>query len=300
MYKVRITAPAKINLGLEVLGRRDDGYHEIATVMAMVDLCDVVELTPCDGKGVKRAKIIHGIREDEDLTVRALYTVMTHKSRSWENATIGLEKHIPIAAGLGGASSDAAATLLAANHFWGRGIDKDQLLREAGRLGSDVPFFLGEPCAMATGTGTELEPLPAPRGWLLIVTPPFDLPEKTRAMYAALRLEDFTDGTRIASVARSLRAKRMPDPGDLHNAFARPLYELAPELALIPTIMRQHSAALVALSGAGPSHYAWFRDAAGARSAIGQMASSLPKKTRLYVAPFSSLRLEDRLTVSLI
>jgi 4-diphosphocytidyl-2-C-methyl-D-erythritol kinase len=299
MYKVRITAPAKVNLGLEILGRRDDGYHEIATVMAMVDLCDVIELTPCSGNEIKRAKIIRGIRKDEDLTVRALYTVMMHKGHYWENATIGLEKHIPIAAGLGGASSDAAAALLAANHYWERHIDQEQLHRDAASLGSDVPFFLGDPCALATGTGTTLEPLPAPRGWLVIVTPPFELAEKTTSMFAALQPSDYSDGARVARVARTLRAGQLPRADDLHNAFARPLYELAPDLAKIPSIMCLHTAKFAALSGAGPSHYTWFRNAAGARSAVGQMASSLPEKTRVYVAPFSSVRLEDRLTVSL-
>lgn len=299
MYKVRITAPAKINLGLEVRGRRDDGYHEIATVMAMVDLCDVVELTPCFGNEIKRAKRIKGIRKDDDLAVRALYLIMSHKNHPWENATIGLEKHIPIAAGLGGASSDAAAALLAASHFWGRKIEYAKLRLDASWLGSDVPFFLGDPCALATGTGTALEPLPAPRGWLLIVTPPLQLENKTASMYAALTPEDFTDGTRVAAVARRLRDRQLPEPQNLHNAFARPLYQLAPDLMRIPNILCDHGAKFAALSGAGPSHYTWFRNAAGARNAAIQVASSLPEKTRMFVAPFSTLRLEDRLSISM-
>lgn len=299
MYRVRITAPAKVNLGLEILGRREDGLHEIATVMAMVDLCDVIELSPSLGHEVTRAKAVRGIRKDEDLAVRALHAVMAHKRQSRESATIGLEKHIPIAAGLGGASSDAAAALLAANLLWGQPVEGDQLQREAALLGSDVPFFLGEPCALATGPGTTLEPLPAPHGWIVIVTPPFALAEKTRTMYASLQRSDFTDGSSVAEVARRLRNGQPPESGDLHNAFARPLYELAPELADIPSIMCARTAKFAALSGAGPSHYTWFGTAAGALSAVGQMASSLPKKTRIHVAPFSTVRLEDRLTISL-
>lgn len=299
MYKVRITAPAKVNLGLEILGRRDDGFHEIVTVMAMVDLCDVVELTPCYGNKIERAKVIRGIPKDEDLTVRALYTALAHKGHHGENATIGLEKHIPVAAGLGGASSDAAAALFAANYYWDRHIVQEHLHRDAASLGSDVPFFLGDPCALATGTGTTLEPLPPPKGWLVIVTPPFELPEKTKSMYDALLPSDFSDGTRVARVASKLRAGQMPHPDDLHNAFTRPLYDLTPDLARIPKIMCDHTAKFAALSGAGPSHYTWFRNAAAARSAVGQMASSLPEKTRMFVAPFSTLRLEDRLSISL-
>lgn len=299
MFKVRITAPAKINLGLEILGRRDDGFHEIATVMAMVDLCDVVELTPWFGDEIARAQTIADIPSDEDLTVRALSLIMSHSNHPTGNAAIALEKQIPIAAGLGGASSDAAATLVAASYFWGRTTEDDQLRQDAARLGSDVPFFLGEPCALATGTGTVLTSLPAPTGWLLIVTPALRLEKKTATMYGALTPDDFTDGARVAEVARRLRAHQLPDPRSLHNAFARPLYEIAPELACIPKIMGDHAAGFAALTGAGPSHYTWFRGASGARRAAMHMASSLPEMTRMFVAPFASLGLADRLTISM-
>lgn len=299
VYKVRITAPAKINLGLEVLGRRDDGFHEIATVLAMVDLCDVVELTPRARGEIDRATEIEGVRLEDDLAFEALYRILMQKNRSWEGATLGLEKHIPIAAGLGGASADAAATLIAASHFWERHIDQETLLREAARIGSDVPFFLGEPCAFATGTGTTLEPLPAPKGWLLIVTPDVKIPDKTATMYGALTPADFSDGTQVAGAVRRLRAGQLPAPADLHNAFARPLYELVPALARLPKIFCDHGATFAALSGAGPSHYTWFRTAAAAHSTAGQMASSLPMKAQMFVAPFSSLRLADRVTISM-
>lgn len=301
MHKVRITAPAKINLGLEILGQREDGYHEIATVLAMVDLCDVVELTSQLDQETKRANAIDGVLEGEDLAVRALQLI-----RSWacadtdeEDAAIRLEKHIPIAAGLGGASSDAAATLIAGSYYWCRKFDGDRRLRAAANLGSDVPFFLGAPCALATGTGTTLEPLPAPSGWLLIVTPPLVLENKTATMYAALSAADFSDGARVADVARRLRAHEVPDSRSLHNAFARPLYELAPDLAPLPRIICDHGATFVALSGAGPSHYTWFRTAGEAQRAAKNMAGSLPKKTRMFVAPFSTLRLEDRVSASM-
>lgn len=299
VYRVRITAPAKINLGLEILRRRDDGYHEIATVMAMVDLCDVVEVSHGIAGQIRRAKIIKGIRREDDLTLQAVWRILMQKNRSWEGASVGLEKHIPIAAGLGGASSDAAATLIAASHFWARHIDQEVLLQEAARIGSDVPFFLGTPCALATGTGTTLEPLPPPSGWLLIVTPHLAIENKTATMYGALTPADFSDGARVADVARRLRAGQLPDPRDLHNAFTRPLYAIAPDLARLPRIICDHGAKFAALSGAGPSHYTWFRTSVAARSAAGQMASSLPEETRMFVAPFTSLRLADRLTITM-
>lgn len=297
VYKVRLTAPAKVNLGLEVLGRRDDGYHEISTVLAMVDLCDVIELTPGARGEIDRATEIDGVRLQDDLAFEALYRILMQKNHSWEGAIVGLEKHIPIAAGLGGASADAAATLIAASHFWERHIDQDVLLQEAARIGSDVPFFLGEPCAHATGTGTTLAPLPPPRGWLLIVTPDLAIANKTASMYRALTPADFSDGSRVGGVVRRLRAGQLPEPDDLHNAFARPLYELAPDLARLPKVFCDHGAKFATLSGAGPSHYTWFRTAAAAHSTAGQMASSLPQKTQMFVAPFSSLRLADRVTI---
>jgi len=211
----------------------------------------------------------------DNLALRALARLRDRVGTT-AGAHLRLEKNIPVAAGLGGASSDAAAALLAARRLWSALIADEELFELAAELGSDVPFFLRGGTALATGRGERLETLPAPAGlWFVIVSPAVAVPRKTATLYAALTQRDFSDGTRVERQAARLRADLPLAPELLVNAFARPLAALRPELEELPELMRAAGAPAVALSGAGPSHYAVLDDPEAARRLATRLSERL-------------------------
>jgi len=245
-------APAKINLGLEILGKRRDGFHEIRSILAMVDVNDDIRFS-FDTPAVLQA--IDGVPAELDLIGRAIGLFQAHL-----NTIIPLnyivEKRIPVAAGLGGASSDAAATLEAINRLYGHPLTQNQLNQMASNIGSDVPFFLGSPAAFIKGTGTEIEPIPPLSGGVVLIVPHLGIARKTETLYSRITERDYSQGHRIERTVRRLSGGLPPDPPDLANAFMDPLYDLVPSLAGLPKTLQNAGCTSFGLSGAGPAHYA--------------------------------------------
>lgn len=247
---IRLFAPAKVNLGLEILRRRVDGYHDVVTILQTVSLFDEITLSPSerfefDGDG--------GVPRVEDLAFRAVQLANEELGLSLK-ARVNVRKRIPLAAGLGGGSSDAG-TLLAAICQLGH-VDETVCRQLAARLGSDVPFFVQGGTAIATGTGTTLDQLPSPeRIWLVIVTPDVRRPNKTAGLYGSLRTEDFTDGSATRAVATRIRTATSIDFGTLRNAFSRAIYT-DKRIASARDIMEHVGAQHILPCGAGPSLFA--------------------------------------------
>jgi 4-diphosphocytidyl-2-C-methyl-D-erythritol kinase len=281
---VTVIAPAKLNLGLEVVGRRPDGYHDLVTVFQTVDLVDRLTLSPA--AALRLACDDPTLATSDNLALAALAALRARSGTSG-GARIDLTKGIPVAAGLGGASSDAAAALLGARRLWGVGIADATLADLASGLGSDVPFFLRGGTALATGRGERLEPLPSPAARFVVVSPRLVIPRKTATLYGALTASDFSDGTRVRRQAARLREGKPLDPDLLVNPFARAFYALRPELADLPLVLRRHGAPAVALSGAGPSHYAVLPDPEAATHLAAALTDALGNAARVFVAaPF--------------
>ena len=279
--RVRIVAPAKLNLGLEVIGRRPDGFHDLVTIFQAVSLVDWLTLAPAPDLRLFCAD--PALLSPDNLALRALAR-LRERTGTASGASLHLDKHIPVAAGLGGASSDAAAALLAARRLWGAPASDQNLAELAAELGSDLPFFLRGGTALATGRGERLEPLPTPAGiWFVIVSPAVVVPRKTATLYAALTRDDFSDGARVKQQAARLRAGLPLAPDLLVNAFASPLSELRPELAELPNLMRAAGAPAVALSGAGPSHYAVLDDPDAARDLAARLVGRLGPRAGIAV-----------------
>jgi 4-diphosphocytidyl-2-C-methyl-D-erythritol kinase len=282
--RIVIDAPAKLNLGLEVIGRRDDGFHEIATIFLIIDLYDRLTLSPADD--LRLTCDDDSLAGEDNLALRALRLLRDETSHPGA-AHVHLSKRIPAAAGLGGASSDAAAALLGGRELWPLDVSDARLHDLAARLGSDVPFFLRGGCAIGRGRGDLLEPVPLPAHaslWFVIAVPDLRIPAKTASLYARLSEADFSDGSRIAAQATRLRSGLPPDVTLLGNGFARPLYAMAPELAALPDIMRDAGAESVAISGAGPAHYAVVTDEAQAEVVATRLRERLGDRARVVVA----------------
>jgi 4-diphosphocytidyl-2-C-methyl-D-erythritol kinase len=256
-----IRAYAKINLTLDVLGRRADGYHELVTVMQEIDLYDTLCLTTTDDGKVLLFSSVPELNNMENLVVRAAELVRRQRGLE-QGVRIELLKRIPVAAGLGGGSSDAAAVLLALQQQLQPPLSQADLLELAAALGSDVPFFLTGGLALCEGRGERVQSLdaqlPPSMRWLLLLKPAISI--STAAVFRNLPASDYTDGSHSQAVCAALMEGRGPEPQDLHNALERGVLEHYPEVARAREAMLQAGAPLVRLSGSGPTLFAPFAD----------------------------------------
>jgi 4-diphosphocytidyl-2-C-methyl-D-erythritol kinase len=249
---ITTVAPAKINWTLEVLGRRDDGYHEVRTVLQAIDLHDEISFKPSsDGPLSVRDSFVP---EGPDLIARA---ANAFHSRHRQGGTLRAKKSVPVGAGLGGGSSDAAATLRLLNASAGSPLDDGTLWELASGIGSDVPFFLRGGVALAEGRGDHVTPLPdLPPTWLVLVVPPITVLDKTRELYAALTEADFSDGLKSGALADHIRQGVPPGDNHLLNAFERAAFERFQGLDKYRDWLLSAGAERVYLSGAGPALFA--------------------------------------------
>lgn len=183
-------APAKLNLFLQIVGRRSDGYHLLQTIFQIIDLCDELQFDLTADGAIRRiddasARPPPGVAPDQDLCVRAARALQT-ASGTGQGVDIRLRKRIPLGGGLGGGSSDAATTLLVLNALWGCGLDIEQLVNIGLQLGADIPVFIRGQSAWADGVGERLTPLPLPQRWFLVVHPGVAVP--TREVFQAPEL----------------------------------------------------------------------------------------------------------------
>ena len=278
-------AYAKINLSLEIIGRRRDGYHDVLTILQTVDLYDSLSFELADKivLACNRPDLV----KDENLVLRAAHLLQRVTGQT-KGAAIHLEKGIPVAAGLGGGSSDAATTLVALSQLWGLSMTEANLQNLGAVLGSDVPFFMVGGTVLASERGQMLDPLPAlPEHWVVIVRPALDIPDKTQLMYSNITPREYTTGTVTRRMARMIREQHCLEPGLIFNAFewiAFQRFERIDET-------RQHAvdagADYVRLCGAGPSLYAIYPEEAPARDVYERLRAA---GQEVYVARTLSVR----------
>ncbi len=280
---VVIKAPAKVNLYLKVLGRREDGYHQIVSLMQMVGLYDLLTLRQNDSGITIEVEDAPLSADRSNLVVRAaeaLQQAAFSSSRRSKGVSIRLVKRIPIAAGLGGGSSDAAATLIGLNRLWSLGWSRRRLSELGARLGSDVPFFLYGPTAWVSGRGEEIEPAPpVDGGWIVLVNP--GLSVSTASVYREFsRRLGLTKKRSEISMNRFLI--RRPSVGELlrhpYNDLESVTLAAYPELLRIKTELQTLGGEGVLMSGSGPTLFARFGTAAAAKRAAAAFENRLPLK----------------------
>ncbi|MDR2885861.1 MAG: 4-(cytidine 5'-diphospho)-2-C-methyl-D-erythritol kinase [Rikenellaceae bacterium] len=246
----------KINLGLDVLARRADGYHDLSTCMIPVSgLCDAVEMLPA----AEDTLTVYGEAIDcppeKNLCMKALKLMQARHGAG--NAHIYLQKHIPSGAGLGGGSADAAAVILAANEVFGLNLTQTQMEAAAGELGSDIPFFIASRAAMATSRGEVLTPAdPAITAqlsgkYLLIVKPPVGV--STAEAYAGVR-----PAVPAVPLAEHLKAPLAEWKATVANAFEPHIFAAHPQLAAIKERLYAAGALYASMSGSGSALYGIF------------------------------------------
>ena len=253
-----LKAYAKINLTLEALGRRDDGYHEVATIMQTVDIHDTVRLSPahditlsCDDPS---------LQSSDNLAYKAA-ELLRQESGYTGGAHIVIDKAIPVSAGLGGGSSDAAATLRGLNELWQLRMTPAQLETIAAKLGSDVPFLLKGGTAIGLGKGERIRRLPpANVQWLVVVTPDVrhigDTPSKTAALYGMLTPANYTKGFLTRKLEARIRGGGDVPAQFLFNAFDDVAFDAYAGMEECWNTFTELGAREIHLSGSGPSMYA--------------------------------------------
>ncbi len=236
---------------LEVLGKRPDGYHELSTVLQAVDLFDRLVLEEDETLTLTTSDPALP-RDDTNLVLRAA-RLLQEAAEVRRGARIRLEKHIPVAAGMGGGSSDAAATLWALNRLWGIRWGRERLSDLAARLGMDVPFFLRGGRALATGRGERLQPLSAaPALSLVLVKPHFPL--STREVYGGVPAGWRDDGRRTVELLGALASRDSSRvAGSLYNALETVVDPAHPEIARIRRALLGAGALGSVMSGSGPT-----------------------------------------------
>ena len=179
-------APAKLNLFLQITGRRADGYHLLQTVFRFIDRCDSLRFAPLNDGQIVLATPIPGVPPESDLTVRAA-RLLQEETGCRQGVRSDIEKRLPMGGGLGGGSSDAATVLLALNHLWRTGVPRRRLQEIGLALGADVPVFVFGENAFAEGVGEALRPVALPPAWYVVLEPPVQVPTVTIFKDAALR-----------------------------------------------------------------------------------------------------------------
>ncbi|HSF04762.1 MAG TPA: 4-(cytidine 5'-diphospho)-2-C-methyl-D-erythritol kinase [Methylomirabilota bacterium] len=245
-----LSAAAKVNLALEVLSKRDDGYHEIATVMQTVDLTDRLILEDAD---TVELRVSDGSVPTDvtNLAVRAAQALRAAAGVD-RGVRVALDKRIPVAAGLGGGSADAAGVLVGLNRLWGLRWPRGRLEEVAVSLGMDVPFFLRGGGALATGRGERLESVPAGGLALVLVNPRFG--SSTAEVYGRVTPTMYTDGRRARAMVEALRSRRATRvASNLYNGLEGAVAPTCPEIGRMRAALLAAGALGAAMSGSGPT-----------------------------------------------
>jgi 4-diphosphocytidyl-2-C-methyl-D-erythritol kinase len=251
--KIYEKAPAKINLLLDVLHKRPDGYHEVEMVMTMVDLADRVEMTELPRDTIIISSQAGYIPLDEKNLAFQAARLIKERYEVKQGVYIHLDKHIPVAAGLAGGSSDAAATLRGLNRLWGLHIPDEELQRLGSELGSDVAFCISGGTAVARGRGEVLQPIPSPPPcWVILAKPPFNV--STSDVYGKLqaaRIEKHPSTAGMVSAIRNNDYQRMC--AEMGNVLEDVTMSLHPEIKQIKDLMLRLGADGALMSGSGPT-----------------------------------------------
>lgn len=255
-------APCKINIGLDIVAKRPDGYHDIVTAMVPVPWCDIVEAVPAAGS--ESTLTVLGRKVDcppeKNLVMRALRAMQARYGIP--DVDLTLQKIVPDGAGLGGGSSDASTTLLILNDLFDLNRPKEELAEVAATLGADCPFFVYNRPMLCTGTGTEMRPIDIDlSGLTLLIAKPQGVCVSTKEAYA---------GVKPAHPAEPLdELLRLPATqwqGRVKNDFERSIFPIAPQCAALKEQMLAHGAVYASMTGSGAAVFGLFTSPAAARS----------------------------------
>lgn len=273
-YDISLKALAKINLGLDVVRRREDGYHEVRMIMQTIHLYDRLDIERTKESGIQIQTNLSFLPVNENNLIYKAAKLLMDEFSITDGVSVKLDKRIPVAAGMAGGSTDAAAMLFGMNRLFSLGLTKRQLMERGVQIGADVPYCIMRGTALAEGIGEELSPLaPMVKCPVLIAKPSISV--STKFVYQNLKLDDATIHPDIDRLIDDIRAKNLYDiaahMGNVLETVTIPNYPVIDE---IKKHMLSHGAVGAMMSGSGPTVFGLFDDEATAKKAYKAMRSS--------------------------
>lgn len=282
MDKISLKALAKINLGLDVVRRREDGYHEVRMIMQTIHLFDRVNIEKTSEPGIKIKTNLSYLPVNENNLIYKAGRLLMDEFDITEGVSVDLEKRIPVAAGMAGGSTDAAAMLYGMNKMFGLGLSMQELKDRGVKIGADVPYCLMRGTALAEGIGEKLKSLPPMIKCPVLIAKP-QISVSTKFVYENLKLDEMAKHPDIDQLIKDIKAKDLQGVcdhmGNILETVTIPNY---PVIAEIKKNMLENGAAGAMMSGSGPTVFGLFDDAEKAKQAYKAMKKSgLSRQTYL-------------------
>lgn len=289
MKQIELKALAKINLGLDVLGRRENGYHDVRMVMQSIYLYDEVKLEKTAEPGITTVSNLSFLPTGDGNIAYKAARLLQEEFQITEGIKITLNKHIPVAAGLAGGSSNAAAVLFGMNRMFRLGLSQKDLMDRGVRLGADVPYCIMRGTVLAEGIGEKLSVLPAmPKCTVLIAKPPVSV--STKVVYEALDAKEITEHPDIDGIIEGLKNNSLKQVAAcMGNVLEDVTVPMHPVVDQIKQEMKSAGALNAMMSGSGPTVFGLFESRADAREAQRRIREkSLTRQ--VYVTSIHSVR----------
>ncbi len=271
MDKIKLKALGKINLGLDVLGRRPNGYHDVRMVMQTVYLYDQILLEKTDKEGISLETNLFYLPVNENNLAYRAAKMLIDEFAIKEGVHISLEKHIPVAAGMAGGSSNAAAVLYGMNRLFQLGLTDQELMERGVKLGADVPYCIMRGTVLAEGIGEELTPLPAmPKCHVLLAKPPISV--STQKVYEKLDAQEVTKHPDIDGILLGLQTGDLKKiTSSMGNVLENVTITEYPQIERIKDVMKEEGALNAMMSGSGPTVFGIYDDKMLARRAAARI-----------------------------
>ena len=274
MDNISLKALAKINLGLDVVRRRHDGYHEVRMIMQTINLFDRLEIKKIKEPAIKIHTNLFFLPVNENNLVYKAAKLLIDEFGIQEGVSVGLTKKIPVAAGMAGGSTDAAAMLFGMNRLFGLGLSKKQLMERGVKIGADVPYCIMRGTALAEGIGDKLSPLPAMVKCPVLIAKP-QISVSTKFVYQNLKLDDKTVHPDIDRLIEDIRNKDLKAVSDhMGNVLESVTIPNYPVISQIKEQMMDSGAVGSMMSGSGPTVFGLFDDSRTAQLAFGKIKRS--------------------------
>lgn len=289
MDRIELKALGKINLGLDVLGRRENGYHDVRMVMQTLYLYDNVTLIKKEEPGIEIESNLYFLPKDRGNIAWKAAELLMEEFNIPGGIKIILNKYIPVAAGMAGGSSNAAAVLYGMNKMYKLGLSQQELMDRGVKLGADVPYCIMRGTVLAEGIGEILSPLPPmPKCQILIAKPPVSV--STKAVYEAIDSKEIEDHPDIDGILEGLQNQDLDKiASSMGNVLEKVTIDMHPEIAQIKNCMLENGAVGAMMSGSGPTVFGLFRDRAAAQKAYDAVkAQGIAKQ--VYVAGVHNTR----------
>ena len=289
MDRLELKALGKINLGLDVLGRRENGYHDVRMVMQTVYLYDRIIMKKSKTPGIRLETNLYYLPVNENNLAYQAAQMLMDEFHMEEGVSIQLDKHIPVAAGMAGGSSNAAAVLFGMNRMFSLGLSQKELMERGVKLGADVPYCIMRGTVMAEGIGEILTPLsPMPKCYVLIAKPAISV--STKMVYEKLDSHEIEDHPDIDGILAGLKAGDLKKvAGSMGNVLERVTVDAYPVIDQIKEMMIKEGALNAMMSGSGPTVFGIFEEKATARKAADAIRDARLTK-QVYVTNIHNAR----------